>query len=77
VKRLVLFFVVFLLWGEGIGLACTTMLVAKRAKYDDGYVSDLADTYLTGEMGYPKSWYEKSRWPDGPISYKKPSEWKK
>ena len=36
-----------------------------------------ADTYLTGEVGYPKSWYKKSRWPDGPISYKKPSERKK
>ncbi len=47
------------------------------AKYDDGYVNDPADSYLTDEVGYPKSWYKKSRWPEGPISYKKLSERKK
>ncbi|MCF8050234.1 MAG: C69 family dipeptidase [Desulfobacterales bacterium] len=39
------------------------------ARYDDGYVN--APGKMAQEVGYPKAWYEKSRWPDGPTGYRK------
>jgi len=39
------------------------------AKYSDGYVNE--PNNMAQEVGYPKEWYEKSRWKDGPTSYKK------
>jgi hypothetical protein len=40
------------------------------ARYDDGYVS--APENMAHEVGYPRDWYDKSEWPDGPTSYEKP-----
>lgn len=42
------------------------------AKYSDGYVN--APGAMAQEVGYPDEWYEKSEWPDGPVSYKRPGE---
>ncbi len=39
------------------------------ARYDDGYVN--APEKMAQEVGYPKEWYGKSEWPNGPTSYKK------
>ncbi|MBU4236072.1 MAG: C69 family dipeptidase, partial [Proteobacteria bacterium] len=39
------------------------------ARYDDGYVN--APEKMAQEVGYPKEWYEKSEWSNGPKSYKK------
>lgn len=40
------------------------------AKYDDGYVNEPGK--MAQEVGYPKAWYDKCEWKDGPTSYKKP-----
>ena len=40
------------------------------ARYDDGYVN--APEKMAQEVGYPKEWYNQSKWPNGPKSYKKP-----
>jgi len=40
------------------------------ARYDDGYVNEPGK--MSQEVGYPKKWYPKSEWPNGPTSYKKP-----
>lgn len=42
------------------------------ARYDDGYVN--APGKMAQEVGYPKDWYEKSEWGNGPKSYKKPEK---
>lgn len=42
------------------------------ARYDDGYVN--APGKMAQEVGYPKDWYEKTDWPNGPTSYKKTEE---
>jgi len=42
------------------------------ARYDDGYINE--PDKMAQEVGYPKSWYEKSKWPDGPTTYKKQGE---
>lgn len=42
------------------------------ARYDDGYIN--APEKMAQEVGYPKDWYEKSEWPNGPTSYKKPEK---
>jgi len=39
------------------------------ARYDDGYIN--APGKMTEEVGYPKVWYEKSDWINGPTSYQK------
>jgi hypothetical protein len=39
------------------------------ARYDDGYVN--APGKMAQEVGYPKDWYEKTEWKNGPKSYKK------
>jgi dipeptidase len=39
------------------------------ARYDDGYVN--APGKMAQEVGYPKDWYEKTDWSNGPTSYKK------
>ena len=38
------------------------------ARYDDGYVN--APGKMAQEVGYPDEWYKKSKWPDGPTTYK-------
>jgi dipeptidase len=40
------------------------------ARYDDGYVN--APGEMSQEVGYPEDWYDKSEWPNGPTTYKKP-----
>ena len=40
------------------------------ARYDDGYIN--APGKMAKEVGYPQEWYEKSKWPDGPTTYKRP-----
>lgn len=40
------------------------------AKYSDGYVNEPGK--MAQEVGYPKKWYEKSQWPNGPTKYEKP-----
>ena len=40
------------------------------ARYDDGYVN--APEKMAREVGYPKGWYDKSEWPNGPKTYEKP-----
>jgi len=40
------------------------------AKYSDGYVNE--PNKMAQEVGYPKEWYEKSNWKNGPTQYKKP-----
>jgi len=42
------------------------------AKYSDGYVNEPGK--MAQEVGYPKAWYEKSEWKNGPIRYKKPKK---
>ncbi len=39
------------------------------ARYDDGYIN--APEKMVQEVGYPKTWYEKSEWPNGPTTYQK------
>jgi len=39
------------------------------ARYDDGYVN--APGKMAQEVGYPKDWYQKSKWPTGPTTYEK------
>ena len=34
------------------------------ARYDDGYVNEPGK--MAQEVGYPKDWYDKSEWPNGP-----------
>ncbi|MEA1893027.1 MAG: C69 family dipeptidase [Campylobacterota bacterium] len=40
------------------------------AKYSDGYVNEHGK--MAQEVGYPKEWYEKSEWKNGPTKYEKP-----
>ena len=42
------------------------------AKYDDGYINE--PQKMAQEVGYPESWYENSKWVDGPTTYKKQAE---
>ena len=37
------------------------------ARYDDGYIN--APGKMAQEVGYPKNWYKKSEWPNGPTAY--------
>ncbi len=39
------------------------------ARYDDGYIN--TPEKMVQEVGYPKAWYEKSKWPNGPTTYQK------
>jgi hypothetical protein len=39
------------------------------ARYDDGYVN--APGKMAQEVGYPKGWYDKSEWHNGPTTYQK------
>ena len=39
------------------------------ARYADGFVN--APGKMAQEVGYPKAWYEKTTWPQGPTSYQK------
>jgi dipeptidase len=39
------------------------------ARYDDGYVN--APGKMAQEVGYPREWYDKAEWKDGPTSYQK------
>jgi dipeptidase len=41
------------------------------AKYSDGYVNEPGK--MAQQVGYPKSWYQKSAWPHGPVKYEKPA----
>lgn len=41
------------------------------AKYSDGYVNE--PSKMAQEVGYPKEWYKKSHYKNGPIQYEKPS----
>lgn len=40
------------------------------AKYSDGYVNE--PNKMAQEVGYPKEWYDKSEWKNGPTKYEKP-----
>ncbi len=42
------------------------------ARYDDGYIN--APEKMAQEVGYPKDWYKKTEWSEGPTSYKKPEK---
>lgn len=42
------------------------------ARYDDGYINE--PEKMAQEIGYPKAWYDKSEWIDGPTTYQKPME---
>jgi len=42
------------------------------AKYSDGYVNEPGK--MAQEVGYPKPWYKKSQWPNGPVTYEKPQQ---
>ncbi len=42
------------------------------AKYADGYVN--TPGAMAKEVGYPDDWYQKSSWPQGPVSYQKPED---
>jgi hypothetical protein len=42
------------------------------ARYDDGYVNEPGE--MAEEVGYPKVWYDKSEWPNGPKKYEKPKK---
>ena len=42
------------------------------AKYSDGYVNEPGK--MAQEVGYPKEWYKRSEWKNGPTKYEKPSE---
>jgi len=42
------------------------------AKYSDGYVNE--PEKMAQEVGYPKAWYEKSEWKNGPTKYEKPKK---
>ena len=39
------------------------------AKYSDGYVNQ--PNKMAQEVGYPKEWYDKAEWKNGPTSYEK------
>jgi dipeptidase len=39
------------------------------ARYDDGYIN--APEKMAQEVGYPKDWYDKSGWINGPTTYEK------
>ena len=39
------------------------------ARYDDGYINE--PEKMAQEVGYPKDWYDKSEWLNGPTSYEK------
>jgi len=41
------------------------------AKYSDGYVNEPGK--MAQEVGYPKEWYKKSEWKNGPTQYEKPN----
>ena len=42
------------------------------ARYADGFVSSPED--MAKPVGYPKDWYMKTNWPDGPTGYEKPKK---
>ncbi|BAF71844.1 dipeptidase [Sulfurovum sp. NBC37-1] len=42
------------------------------AKYSDGYVNEPGK--MAQEVGYPKAWYKRSEWKNGPIRYEKPKK---
>ena len=42
------------------------------ARYDDGYIDE--PEKMAQEIGYPKDWYPKSKWPDGPTGYEEKKE---
>jgi len=42
------------------------------AKYSDGYVNEPGK--MAQEVGYPKEWYDRSEWKNGPIKYEKPEK---
>ncbi len=42
------------------------------AKYSDGYVNEPGK--MAQEVGYPKEWYKRSEWKNGPTKYRKPKK---
>jgi len=42
------------------------------ARYNDGYINE--PEKMAQEIGYPKAWYDKSEWINGPTTYQKPME---
>jgi dipeptidase len=42
------------------------------ARYDDGFVN--APGKMAQDVGYPRAWYEKTDWSNGPTTYAKPAQ---